>query len=100
MKRVFLVLAVLVLASTASFAAEGYNPQVLQKLGLSAQQIDQLAAIQDQSRAATQKAQADLAVAKAQLAKLLLDPNVSMTFWARKYGKLFSKSAKNFPKAG
>ena len=78
MRRILLVIAALALAASALSAAEGYSPQVLQKLGFTSQQIDQLLAIQEKSRAATQKAQAELAVAKAQLEKLLVDPNVSM----------------------
>ena len=78
MRRISLVLVALLLGAILSFAAEGYNPQVLQKLGFSTEQINQLISIQDESRITSQKAQAEIAIAKAELAKLLLNPDASM----------------------
>lgn len=71
------VLCVLLVAAAAA-AQDTAGEQLLKKLGFTDAEVDQIAAIQEQSRAEIQKARAELNIAKAQLSKLLLNVDASM----------------------
>jgi transcriptional regulator len=71
------VLCVLLVAAAAA-AQDAAGEQLLKKLGFADAEIDQIAAIQEQSQAEIQKARAELGIAKAQLSKLLLNVDAGM----------------------
>jgi hypothetical protein len=79
MKRVLAALALLTLAAALGAAQAEYSQQVLKQLGLTEEQVTKLADLQDQSQSEVNAAQADLAVQKAELTRLLVtaDPDMA-----------------------
>lgn len=79
MKRTFIVIVLLAVALAAGGAQAEYSQQVLKQLGLTEAQVQKLADIQDQSQAEIAAAQADAAVARAELTRLLVpaDPDMA-----------------------
>jgi hypothetical protein len=78
MKHIAVAALCLFAAAAISFAQDAAGEQFLKKIGLTDEQIIRIEAIQDVSQAEIRKAQAELAVAKAQLAKLLLNVEANM----------------------
>jgi hypothetical protein len=78
MKRILWILAALALTGAMAAAQDLPNAPAWKKLGLSEAEIRQVAAVQAESRVDLQKARAEIRIAKAQLAKLLLNADVSM----------------------
>lgn len=74
MKRIFVLLLSLPLAAAVCSAQPMNNGQVLRRLGLTDDQIQQLSVLQQQTQEKVRDAQADLDTAKTQLANLLMDP--------------------------
>jgi hypothetical protein len=74
------VLALLFLLAVApvGFSQDAAGEQFLKKLGFTDAEMDKIAAIQQQSQADIQKARAELAIAKAELARLLLNVDAGM----------------------
>jgi len=74
MKKMGLVFLSLCLTAFIASAQGLNNSQMLRRLGLTDDQISQIAAIQQQALPEIQAAQADMRQAKKQLAQLLVDP--------------------------
>jgi len=77
MRRFLLPLALMALVAAGAFA-QGYSQQLLKGLGLNDSQITQILSIQDATQATLAKDRAQLRVATAQVAAMLVDQNVAM----------------------
>jgi tellurite resistance protein len=77
MKRIIVMLGIMAVAATLAGAQEAVRNQLAKRLGLTEQQADTFIAIYDDSAVDLAKARAEVNVQKAQLAKLLLDVDVS-----------------------
>ena len=78
MKRVVLMLSLVCLASTTTFAQSFDNPQALERLGLTEDQIGRIEEVAAREDRVVREAQVELNLYRAQLEKLLLDPDVNM----------------------
>jgi hypothetical protein len=77
MKRILVVLGILAFAVSSAGAEEAVQAQLVKRLGLTDQQAERFVAIYTDSAEDLARARAEVAVQKAQLAKLLLDVDVS-----------------------
>ncbi len=77
MRRFLLPLALMALVAVGGFA-QSYSQQLLKGLGLTDSQITQILSIQDTAQATLARDRAQLRVATAQVAAMLVDQNVAV----------------------
>jgi len=78
MKKSIIVLLLTGFLAAAGFTQDFNNPQVMEKLGLTEEQVTQLTLIHEEAEKIIREAQLDIDIERAQLKKLLFESNVDL----------------------
>ena len=77
-KKILIVVLLTFFLAAAGFAQDFNNPQVMEKLGLTQEQVTQLTRIHEEAQKIIRAAQLDINIERAQLKKLLFESNVDL----------------------
>ena len=78
MKKIIIVSLLTAFLAAAGFAQAFNNPQIMEKLGLTQEQVIQLTSIYEEAQKTIREAQLDIDIQKAELKKLLFQSNVDL----------------------
>ncbi len=78
MKKIIIVVLLTCFLTIAGFTQNFNNPQFMEKLGLTQQQVEQLKSIYEEAQKTIREAQLDIDIQKAELKKLLFQSNVDL----------------------
>ena len=78
MKKIIIAVLLTAFLAAAGFTQDFNNPQVMEKLGLTEQQVEQLKSIYEEAEKIIKEAQLDIEIQKAELKKLLFRSNVDL----------------------
>ncbi len=84
MKKIIIVVLLTCFLAAAGFTQDFNNPQVIEKLGLTQEQVTQLTLIHDEAEEIIREAKLDIDIQKAELKKLLFESNVDLRQVERK----------------
>jgi Spy/CpxP family protein refolding chaperone len=77
-KKTIIVLFLTAFLAAAGFAQDFNNPQIMEKLGLTQEQVTQLTSIHEEAEKIIIEAQLDIDIERAQMKKLLFESNVDL----------------------
>lgn len=78
MKKILIVVLLAGFLAAAGFAQDFNNPQIIEKLGLTQEQVEQLKLIYEEAQEIIRAAQLDIDIERAQLKKVLAQNNVDL----------------------
>ncbi len=78
MRKIIIVVLLTGFLAAAGFAQDFNNPQIMEKLGLTQEQVTELTRIYEEAQKIIREAQLDIDIERAQLKKLLFQSNVDL----------------------
>jgi len=78
MKKIIIVALLTCFLAAAGFAQDFNNPQIIEKLGLTQQQVEKLTLIYEEAEKIIREARLDIDIERAQLKKLLFESTVDL----------------------